>query len=149
HRRSFILRAIVTLLLGGLSLRAEAHKPTTWIVIETDGRVVNQHDPDALNYPASLTKMMTLFLTFDALEHHQIASTSEFPVSRHAAAQAPSKLGLRPGSWISVRDLILAVVTHSANDAAVVLAEGLAGSEADFAARMNHEARLLGMTRTN
>ena len=148
-RHSLTLGASLILLLGGLALKAEAAKPTTWIVIDTDGRVVNQHDPDALNYPASLTKMMTLFLTFDALEHHQIALTSEFPVSRHAAAQAPSKLGLRPGSTIAVRDLILAVVTHSANDAAVVLAEGLAGSEADFAARMNHEARLLGMTRTN
>src|SRR6185312_13032140 len=148
-RRSFILGAIVTLLLSGLSLRADAHKPTTWIILDTDGHILSQHDPDALNYPASLTKMMTLFLTFDALEHHRIALTTEFPVSRHAAAQSPSKLGLRPGSTISVRDLILSVVTHSANDSAVVLAEGLGGSEAAFAVQMNHQARLLGMTRTN
>ena len=149
HRRSFILGAIVTLLLSGLSLRADAHKPTTWIILDTDGHILSQHDPDALNYPASLTKMMTLFLTFDALEHHRIALTTEFPVSRHAAAQSPSKLGLRPGNTISVRDLILSVVTHSANDSAVVLAEGLGGSEAAFAVQMNHQARLLGMTRTN
>lgn len=127
-----------------------AAKPTTWIVLDaSNGQILSQHDPDALNYPASLTKMMTLFLAFDALEHHRISLDQQFTVSYHASIQQPSKLGLRPGSTIAVRDLILAVVTHSANDAAVVLAEGLAGSEEAFAVRMNTEARALGMTRTN
>ncbi len=129
---------------------AAAAKPTTWIIIDAgSGQILSQDNPDALNYPASLTKMMTLFLTFDALEHHRISLEQRFTVSRHASVQQPSKLGLRPGTTIALRNLILAVVTHSANDAAVVLAEGLAGSEQDFAVRMNAEARTLGMTRTN
>jgi|GEM_PF-1467575 len=129
---------------------AQAAKPVTYIVLDAGtGQILSEHDADSLNYPASLTKMMTLFLTFDALEHHRITLDSQFTVSRHAAVQAPSKLGLYPGSTISVHDLILAVVTHSANDAAVVLAEGLAGSEPEFAERMNREARFLGMSRTN
>jgi D-alanyl-D-alanine carboxypeptidase len=156
-RRRFIISGglLASLLVGGLALlaplsSAQAGKPTTWIVIDaSDGHVLSQNSPDALNYPASLTKMMTLFLTFSALERHRIALDRRFVVTRHAAAQAPSKLGLRPDSTISVHDLILAVVTHSANDAAVVLAEGLSGSEAAFAVRMNNQARALGMTRTN
>ncbi|HEY5207876.1 MAG TPA: D-alanyl-D-alanine carboxypeptidase family protein [Stellaceae bacterium] len=129
---------------------AQAAKPVTYIVLDAGtGQILSEHDADSLNYPASLTKMMTLFLTFDALEHRRITLDSQFTVSRHAAVQAPSKLGLYPGSTISVHDLILAVVTHSANDAAVVLAEGLAGSEPEFAERMNREARFLGMSRTN
>jgi D-alanyl-D-alanine carboxypeptidase len=134
----------------GLAPAAWAAKPVTWIVIDAgSGQIVSEHDADALNYPASLTKMMTLFLTFDALESHRITLNQQFMVSRHAAVQAPSKLGLMPGNTIAVRDLILAVVTKSANDAAVVLAEGLAGSETAFAVRMNDRARRLGMTRTN
>jgi D-alanyl-D-alanine carboxypeptidase len=141
---------IVGFALFGLMPTAQAAKPTTWIVIDAgNGQILSAHDPDSLNYPASLTKMMTLFLTFDALEHRRITLDQRFPVSRHAAVQAPSKLGLVPGSSLPVRELILAVVTHSANDAAVVLAEGLAGTEATFAMRMNDRARALGMTRTN
>jgi D-alanyl-D-alanine carboxypeptidase len=152
-RRKFALGGTVSFLLGivaTLATPAHAAKPTTWIVIDaSSGQVLNERDPDALNYPASLTKMMTLFLTFDALEHHRISLDQRFYVSEHAAIQRPSKLGLVPGSTIGVRDLILAVVTHSANDAAVVLAEGLGGTESAFAAKMNAEAQALGMTRTN
>jgi D-alanyl-D-alanine carboxypeptidase len=155
RRRVFAYRAIFSLILGGLALlstmpSAEAAKPTTWIVIDAgNGQILSQNSPDALNYPASLTKMMTLFLTFEALEQHRISLGQSLPVSRHAAAQAPSKLGLRAGDTITVRELILSIVTHSANDSAVVLAEGLAGSEPAFATRMNRNARALGMTRTN
>ncbi len=152
-RRNFALGGMVSFLLGivaTLATPAHAAKPTTWIVIDaSNGQVLNERDPDALNYPASLTKMMTLFLTFDALEHRRISLAQRFYVSEHAAIQRPSKLGLVPGSTIAVRDLILAVVTHSANDAAVVLAEGLGGTESSFAAKMNAEALALGMTRTN
>ncbi len=152
-RRGFSIRGFLPLFFSIVALAgtpALAAKPTTWIVIDaSDGQILSANNPDALNYPASLTKMMTLFLTFSALEHHRIALDQRFEVSRHAAAQRPSKLGLVPGSTVAVRDLILSVVTHSANDAAVVLAEGLAGSEAAFAGRMNAQARALGMTRTN
>jgi D-alanyl-D-alanine carboxypeptidase len=152
-RGSFTVWGWFSLFFAGLALLAPpaiAAKPTTWIVIDAaTGQILSQDNPDALNYPASLTKMMTLFLTFDALEHHRISLDQQFTVTRHASVQQPSKLGLRPGTTIAVRDLILAVVTHSANDAAVVLAENLAGSEPAFAIRMNAEARALGMTRTN
>jgi D-alanyl-D-alanine carboxypeptidase len=130
-------------------LPAEARPPVASIVIDAQsGRVLEAHHADALHYPASLTKLMTLYLTFSALKAHRITLDTQFRVSRHAASQQPTKLGLLPGQRISVRDLILGIVTESANDAAVVLAEGLAGSEPAFAARMTHEARMLGMTRT-
>jgi D-alanyl-D-alanine carboxypeptidase len=152
-RRNFALGGTISFLLGivaTLATPAHAARPTTWIVIDaSNGQVLNERDPDALNYPASLTKMMTLFLTFDALEHHRINLAQRFYVSEHAAIQRPSKLGLVPGSTIAVRDLILAVVTHSANDAAVVLSEGLGGTESAFAAKMTAQAQALGMTRTN
>jgi D-alanyl-D-alanine carboxypeptidase len=123
---------------------------TSSIVIDAEtGKVLSQHDPDRHNYPASLTKMMTLYLTFDALEKGKLHLDDRFTTSAHASAQAPSKLGLTPGEDISVHDLILAIVTHSANDAAVVLAEGQAdGSEAAFVKRMNAQAQALGMTKT-
>lgn len=119
------------------------------IVIDAQtGKVLSEHDADRPDYPASLTKMMTLYLAFDALEKGKISLNDGFVVSAHAARQAPSKLGLRPGQRISVRDLILAVVTHSANDAAVTIAENLAGSESAFAQRMTATAHALGMMAT-
>jgi D-alanyl-D-alanine carboxypeptidase len=120
------------------------------IVIDADtGRVLAQHDPDAINYPASLTKMMTLYLTFKGLESGKLTLQQHFLVSTHAAAQAPSKLDLKPGESVALHDLIFAIITHSANDAAVVLAENEAGSEPAFAQRMNEEARALGMLHTH
>lgn len=119
------------------------------IIIDAQtGKVLSEHNADRPDYPASLTKMMTLYLAFGALEQGKISLDSEFVVSAHAARQAPSKLGLRPGQRIAVRDLILAIVTHSANDAAVTLAENLAGSESAFAQRMTATAHALGMTAT-
>ena len=119
------------------------------IIIDAQtGKVLSEHNADRPDYPASLTKMMTLYLTFSALEQGRISLNDEFVVSAHAARQAPSKLGLRPGQRIAVRDLILAIVTHSANDAAVTIAENLAGSESAFAQRMTATAHALGMTAT-
>jgi D-alanyl-D-alanine carboxypeptidase len=112
------------------------------------GQVLSESNADALTYPASLTKMMTLYLTFQALNAGRLRLDTRLPVSVWAASQSPTKLGLRAGDTVSVRSLILGIVTRSANDAAVVLAEGLAGSEPAFAAEMNAEARRLGMTRT-
>ena len=122
---------------------------TSSIIIDAQtGNVLSEHNADRPDYPASLTKMMTLYLTFGALEQGKISLDDEFVVSAHAARQAPSKLGLRPGQRVAVRDLILAIVTHSANDAAVTLAENLAGSESAFAQRMTATAHALGMTAT-
>src|SRR5690349_6429761 len=119
------------------------------IVIDAEtGEVLHASHADDHNYPASLTKMMTLYLAFEALEQGRIKLDTRFSVSRHAAGQAPSRLGLHPGETIAVKDIILALVTKSANDAAVVMAEGLAGSESAFAERMTQQARALGMAST-
>lgn len=126
-----------------------AKQELTSIVIDADtGRVISDFKADAPHYPASLTKMMTLYLIFEALEKHRIRLETEFTVSAHAAGMSPTKLGLQAGETIAIRDIILGLVTQSANDAAVVAAEGLAGSEELFAQRMNAKARALGMSRT-
>ena len=126
---------------------AAAYGPVfEWILLDADtGQVLSEQNADAVTYPASLTKMMTLYLTFEALNQSRITLGQQFPVSEFAASRAPSKLGLRPGDSVSVRDLILGVVTKSANDAATVLAEGLGGTEANFANMMTWKARQLGM----
>jgi D-alanyl-D-alanine carboxypeptidase len=119
------------------------------ILIDADtGKVLSEDDADAITYPASLTKMMTLYLTFEAMHAGRLRLDQYLPVSADAASHAPTKLGLRPGDSVVVRDLILGLVTRSANDAAAVLAEGMAGSEWAFAGRMTNKARQIGMTRT-
>lgn len=119
------------------------------IIIDADsGKVLEEVNADGMNYPASLTKMMTLYLAFEALDKGQLKLDQQLPISTHAANRAPSKLGLIPGETIAVRDLILALVTKSANDAASVVAEGLGGSETAFAERMTQKARRLGMKNT-
>lgn len=119
------------------------------IVIDADtGRVLSEMNADAITYPASLTKMMTLYLTFEALNSGRLRLDQALPVSSEAASKSPTKLHLVPGDSVQVHELILGVITKSANDAAAVLAEGLAGSEAAFADRMTAKARALGMTST-
>jgi D-alanyl-D-alanine carboxypeptidase len=119
------------------------------IVIDADtGRVVSEMNADAITYPASLTKMMTLYLTFEALNAGKLGLDQYLPVSTEAASKRPTKLHLVPGDSVQIQDLILGVITKSANDAAAVLAEGIAGSEAAFAERMTLKARHLGMTST-
>ncbi|MDQ0468320.1 D-alanyl-D-alanine carboxypeptidase [Labrys wisconsinensis] len=112
------------------------------------GRTLEQANPDGLRHPASITKVMTLYMLFEQLQAGRLTLDSQLPVSAHAAAQAPTKLGLRPGSTIAVGDAIRGIVTRSANDAAVVVAEALGGTEDNFAAMMTRKARSLGMTRT-
>jgi D-alanyl-D-alanine carboxypeptidase len=112
------------------------------------GRVLHEASADALRHPASITKVMTLYMLFEQLDAGRLTLSSELPVSAHAAAQAPTKLGLRPGTTISVENAINGMVTRSANDAAVVVAEAIGGSEDNFAALMTRRARSLGMSRT-
>jgi D-alanyl-D-alanine carboxypeptidase len=112
------------------------------------GEVLQATNADSPRHPASLTKMMTLYLLFERLEAGTIKLSTELEVSRHAAAQAPSKLGLKPGETITVEDAIGAIVTKSANDIAVVVAEALGGTETDFAKMMTAKARALGMRNT-
>jgi D-alanyl-D-alanine carboxypeptidase len=120
------------------------------IVIDaTTGKVVESVNPDQPIHPASLTKMMTLYLAFQALHSGQLTIDQQLPVSSWAAHKPPTKLGLRNGQTISVQDCILGMVTKSANDAATVMAEGLGGSESHFGDMMTAQARLLGMTDTH
>jgi D-alanyl-D-alanine carboxypeptidase len=124
-------------------------RETESIVIDAEtGRVLSEMNADAITYPASLTKMMTLYLTFEALNAGRLRLDQYLPVSTEAASKSPTKLHLVPGDSVQVHDLILGIVTKSANDAAAVLAEGLAGSEPAFADRMTAKARQLGMTNT-
>jgi D-alanyl-D-alanine carboxypeptidase len=119
------------------------------IVLDADtGRVLSENNADAVTYPASLAKLMTLYLTFEDLNAGRLRLDQYLPVSEYAASRPPTKLGLLPGDAVSVQSLILGIVTRSANDAAVVLAEGQAGSEVAFAERMTKKARELGMTDT-
>ena len=120
------------------------------IVIEADtGRVLHAVNADTRNYPASLTKMMTLYLLFERIQQKRLALGDRLRVSRRAANRAPSKLGLRKGQRIVVRDVIGTLVTKSANDAASVVAEAIGGNERRFARMMTAKARELGMSRTN
>ena len=158
HAMRFRLSVIGRLLLGSIvtsflllaaARPAQAAVPPAWFVIDAEsGQVLAARNADALHYPASLTKLMTLYLVFDGLEQKQLTLGQTFSVSRHAADQEPTKIGLRRGERISIHDLILALVTQSANDAAVVLGEGIAGSEAGFAERMSAQAKERGMTQS-
>jgi len=112
------------------------------------GEVLHAANSRARVYPASLTKMMTLYMTFQALDRGRLNLGERLYVSKRAAGMTPTKLGLRAGQTISVRDAVLGVVTKSANDAAVVLAEALARSEFRFAVKMTEKAHQLGMNRT-
>jgi D-alanyl-D-alanine carboxypeptidase len=134
---------------GELAQTTEYGPVFEWILLDAEtGQVLSEQNADVLTYPASLTKMMTLYLTFEQLNQGRIRLDQPFYVSEWAASRAPSKLALIPGDSVAVRDLILGVVTKSANDAAAVLAEGLAGSESNFAQYMTAKARQLGMQHT-
>ena len=119
------------------------------IVDGNSGRTLYARNENELRHPASVTKVMTLYLLFEQLERGKLRMDSEIEISSHAAAQAPSKLGLRPGSTIEVEDAIKAVVTKSANDIACAIAEKIGGDEDTFAEMMTRKAHALGMTRTH
>lgn len=119
------------------------------IVIDAEtGQVLHAAGADTRNFPASLTKMMTLYMAFDAIEKGKLKLDQRIPVSAHAAGQAPSKLGLRPGSTVRLEDCILGMAVKSANDCAAAVGEAIGGTEANFARMMTERARQLGMTRT-
>ena len=128
---------------------AQAGTKYAGIVVDAKtGRTLYADNANDLRYPASLTKMMTLYLTFEALSTGRITKATRIPISEHAAAQPPTKLGLRPGETIDVDDAIKALVTRSANDIAVALGEYLGGTEDQFARLMTAKAHALGMSRT-
>jgi D-alanyl-D-alanine carboxypeptidase len=128
----------------------ESYSPafSSIIVDGNSGATLSANNADASRHPASLTKIMTLYLLFERLDAGKMKLDTEMDVSEHASEQAPTKLGLRPGQSIAVEDAIKGLVTRSANDAAVVIAEAIAGDEGDFAKLMTRKARALGMTKT-
>src|SRR5580692_7303512 len=130
--------------------RTEDYSPATAsIVVDGNtGAVLQASNPDAARHPASLTKIMTLYLLFERLDAGKIKLDTPLKVSEHAADQDPTKLDLKSGQTIPVEDAIKGVVTRSANDAAVVIAESLGGSEDEFAKLMTQKAHALGMSRT-
>jgi D-alanyl-D-alanine carboxypeptidase len=138
------------LLLAGLVVpfSAAQAKYASIVVDYQSGRVLHQANADTRNYPASLTKMMTLFMVFEALETGRLTLDQKLKVSRRAAGMSPSRLGLGAGQRIKVRDAIQILVTKSANDIAVVVAEAIGGSESEFARMMTQRAQALGMSRT-
>ena len=123
--------------------------PYAAIVVDANsGNTLHAANADLLRHPASLTKIMTLYMLFEQIEAGKLRLDSRLEVSEHASEQAPSKLGLRPGQTLSVEDAIRALVTKSANDAAVVVAEAIGGDEETFGRMMTRKARALGMSRT-
>ena len=118
------------------------------IVDANSGSTLQATSADSLRHPASLTKIMTLYMLFERLESGKMKLDTMMDVSAHASQQAPTQLGLRPGQTLRVEDAIKGLVTRSANDAAVVIAEAIAGDEDDFAKAMTRKARALGMSKT-
>ena len=118
------------------------------VVDANSGRTLYSADENGLRHPASITKVMTLYLLFEKLDSGAMTLRTPIPISEHAAGQEPSKLGLPPGDSISVDDAIKAVVTRSANDIAVAIAEAVGQSESNFADMMTRKARALGMSNT-
>ena len=118
------------------------------VVDENTGRELYGVNENALRHPASITKVMTLYLLFEQLEKGAMTLDTQIPISQHAAAQEPSKLGIAAGDSLRVEDAIKAVVTRSANDVAVAIAEAIGQDESSFAEMMTRKAHALGMSRT-
>ncbi|MDJ0981468.1 MAG: serine hydrolase [Kiloniellales bacterium] len=136
-------------LAAAMLTAAPAQAKYASVVIDAEtGEVLHAKNSNTRNYPASLVKMMTLYMVFDALEKRKLKLNQGLRVSRRAAGMPPSKLGLRRGQTIRVKEAILALVTKSANDVAVVVAEAIGGTESQFARKMTKKARKLGMKRT-
>jgi D-alanyl-D-alanine carboxypeptidase len=129
-------------------LSAMAAPYAAHVIDARTGKVLHSHNADTRLHPASLTKMMTLYIAFEAVERGEISLDTMVTISRKAAAEPPSKLGLRAGQKIKLRYLIRAAALKSANDAATAIGEAISGSEAKFARRMNRTAKAMGMTRT-
>ena len=148
--KQFIFITFLVFNLGLLtSLPATANpKYASIIVEESSGRVLYSRSADKQLFPASLTKIMTLYLLFEALQNRRISLETRMKVSKVAASRSPSKLYLKPGQTITVENAILALVTKSANDVATVVSEHLGGSERNFAKKMTRKARAIGMKRT-
>jgi D-alanyl-D-alanine carboxypeptidase len=148
YRQHFRARRVERNVYYSVPPEVQPSKYSAIVVDANTGRELWGVNENALRHPASLTKVMTLYLLFEQLQKGNLTMASRIPISEHAAAQEPSKLGVPPGESISVEEAIKAVVTRSANDVAVAIAEKIGGSESNFAALMTHRAHELGMSRT-
>lgn len=142
----FILAALWLFVLVPMSAKAAPY--AAYVIDARTGKVLHARNAETRLHPASLTKMMTLYLAFQAVERGDISLDTKVTISQKAASEPPSKLGLRAGQKIALRYLIRAAAVKSANDAATAIGEAIAGSEARFARRMNRTAKQIGMTRT-
>ncbi len=145
---NFVRLGLMILFAWAVPVAVIAAPFAAFVMDARTGKQIYGQNADTRLHPASLTKMMTLYMAFNAIERGQVRLDSKFLVSSHAASQPPSRLGLKPGQRIELRYLIRAAAVKSANDAATVIGEGLAGSEAKFAAQMTQMARALGMKNT-
>ncbi|MBW9115777.1 D-alanyl-D-alanine carboxypeptidase [Rhizobium cauense] len=135
---TLVVAAPLTAMAGSASLILDART----------GKVLSAENADVLNHPASLTKMMTIYMAFEAIKRGKIGWDTPLVMSKYAASRPPTKLGVRAGDSITVREAILGMITKSANDAAAAMGEKLGGSESNFARMMTQKARQLGMNRT-
>jgi D-alanyl-D-alanine carboxypeptidase len=138
---------LIAAMLSGV-IPAQAAKSAALVVDANTGEVLHSESADAPRYPASLTKMMTLYMVFDAIERKKLSYSTRLRMSPEAAKRPPSKLGLKPGETISVRQAVAALITRSANDVAAMIGEHLAGTESGFARAMTAKAREIGMRST-
>ena len=138
---------LLSLLLSNLAIAAPSRKASL-VVDLNNGKILHSENPHALRYPASLVKMMTLYITFKKLKNGELSLNQKLKVSAKAASMPRLNIPLKAGSYITVRKAILGVIVHSSNDAAVVLAESIGGSEEKFAVMMNAQAKQLKMTNT-
>lgn len=144
----FLAVVLASTLAAAMVSQAVASQYASIVIDAKTGKTLHAANADAPRYPASLTKMMTLYMVFEALSSGRISKTTQVPFSKHAAAQPPTKLGVKAGGSVSVETAIYALVTKSANDAAAALGEFLGGSEQEFARMMTAKARKLGMSST-
>jgi D-alanyl-D-alanine carboxypeptidase len=148
---ALIVTAVLAPASEALAAKKKARTPSIAAAIVVDmnsGTILHQQAADTPRHPASLTKMMTLYVLFGYMRAGKLTPNSDLTVTPHAASQAPTKLGLKPGATIKVNDAIKALVTQSANDAAATIAENLAGTEESFAKLMTDTARRIGMRNT-
>lgn len=151
HLARNLLLAILTLTVwigGSMRQVVQAAPYAAFVMDARTGEVLHSRNADTRLHPASLTKMLTLYIAFDAVKRGEISMDTKVLISRHAASQPPSRLGLKAGQRIALRYLIRAAAIKSANDAATAIGEAISGSEAAFAKRMTRTARALGMTKS-
>ncbi|MCB9993989.1 MAG: SPOR domain-containing protein [Hyphomicrobiaceae bacterium] len=145
---AFVMMAVLSVAFAAPA-RADVPRAYAGIVVDAKtGTTLYSYAADSLRYPASVTKVMTLYILFQEIKAGHLTMSSPLTVSQYAASAVPTKLNVRPGSTIKVEDAIKAIVTLSANDIARVIAENISGSESKFAERMTRTARALGMSRT-